>query len=381
MAYNAPAWSQYKVGRATVDGKVVTDTKPYSGAQFKVTKAVTTSREGDTWYQLSAAPASSASASSANSSANSSAASSASASAQAAAQSAAAQLNGKWVKASAVQATSASSATPNPIADNAVKINFVDTTTNKTVATKTYTNANYQTQTASNFLVAATAGTADKNMSNDPASLLTTLVSGYSFDGLNASQKAANQSALANAAYGKEVNFLVTPTTKTFGLFGSVDATAVKITDAATTAGYQDTDNFYGVGSKAALARSLASQPTTAGKIGDTVTSVNLATALTNAKANVLYRVLDVNTGNYISSANDVIAGHTYKAWALHDVSFTQSYTPDGGSAVTNTDKTSYTIQKENSATLNYKDTAAQQASVDATSNGQDIVKAFNFVY
>lgn len=153
LAYEAPAWTQYKVGRAKVDGKVITTTAPYSGAQYKIVSAVTNSRDGQTWYQLSAAPASSASASSANSSAassastsstNSSAASSASSSASASAD----QLNTKWVQASAVKATSASSSATNDFdANKSVKIQYRDVKTGKTLdKTNTWTTASSDTK-------------------------------------------------------------------------------------------------------------------------------------------------------------------------------------------------------------------------------------------
>ncbi|GAF38135.1 hypothetical protein [Lentilactobacillus farraginis] len=50
--FKAPAWSQYKVGRAVVDGKTLTSTDAYKDAVLTFNKAVTTSREGDTWYQV-----------------------------------------------------------------------------------------------------------------------------------------------------------------------------------------------------------------------------------------------------------------------------------------------------------------------------------------
>lgn len=164
LAYEAPAWTQYKVGRAKVNNQVLTTTAPYSGARFKVTKAVTNSRDGQTWYQLSAAPASSASASSANSSAASSASSSASASsanssaassASSSASASADQLNGKWVQASAVKATSASSSASSSAAfdeNKSVKVQYRDVTTGKTLdKTNTWTTNSANTKKGQNL--------------------------------------------------------------------------------------------------------------------------------------------------------------------------------------------------------------------------------------
>lgn len=52
LFYKQPAYAQYKVGRAVVNGKVLTSTDAYKGAKFTFDKAVTTSREGDTWYEI-----------------------------------------------------------------------------------------------------------------------------------------------------------------------------------------------------------------------------------------------------------------------------------------------------------------------------------------
>ena len=56
--YNAPAWTQYKVGRKTdANKKVISSLTNYKDATFTLNKAVTTSREGDTWYQIASSNA------------------------------------------------------------------------------------------------------------------------------------------------------------------------------------------------------------------------------------------------------------------------------------------------------------------------------------
>lgn len=52
LFYAQPAYAQYKVGRATVNGSVLKATDKYAGASFTFDKAATTSREGETWYEI-----------------------------------------------------------------------------------------------------------------------------------------------------------------------------------------------------------------------------------------------------------------------------------------------------------------------------------------
>jgi len=52
LFYAQPAYAQYKVGRATVNGSVLKATDKYKGATFTFDKAATTSREGETWYEI-----------------------------------------------------------------------------------------------------------------------------------------------------------------------------------------------------------------------------------------------------------------------------------------------------------------------------------------
>ena len=324
LAYNEPAWSQYKVGRATTsDKKVITTTTPFSGATFTVTAAKTTTREGDTWYQLSATPASSASASSANSSAassasassaNSSAASSASASA--AAQSAAAQLNGKWVKASALQATSASSsATPNPApalnADQVgVHIVSTDNKVDKYVVLTKNSNETSGTQTITAAYPGLVSLTNTPATANDYQSLLTRAsVTGYGSAALTNSQLAANASAVQGATYGKYTTITVAPANQ------AAFATSLTLNvDAPGAAGTTSNTGTQQPGNNAAIYAGTANTTfgslknsvlgAVKGTVDTTLTADSLASDLKSVNADTVYLVWNNTDGAFLTSAD-----------------------------------------------------------------------------
>lgn len=167
--FKAPAWTQYKVGRAKdASGKVITSTDAYKDATFTVSKAVTTSREGETWYQISSSNA---------------------------------DLNGAWVKASDVTTT-------NPQSDTAVRFVLTDPSGN-VVKTLDYTKAKAKSGDTLGSLT-GTNGNYTWTLSTDVADGLQSKINdalsgtGYSY---NVSQ---NTVTLAQAQAGSTVTLPVT---------------------------------------------------------------------------------------------------------------------------------------------------------------------------
>ncbi|MEE8823452.1 MAG: S-layer protein [Lentilactobacillus sunkii] len=329
VTYTYPAWTEYKKGR------VITDSTPYKDATFKITDQTTRTREGDLWVKVEA-----------TNSAN-------------------AKANG-WIKFSALKVATPA---PTPIADNQVQVNYVDAATGKTVASKTYTNSNYQTQTAYNFLNSAATKV-------DTDAALSDLISGYTFTTLSNAQTTANTAAIANASYGKTVTLTVKAATYNTGLFGSTDTPTVLIKDAQTDySAHTDRYKFYGVGSYTTLTRTLASQASVAGNTGNSVSLANVNTAITAAKADTLYTLYDVQNNAWVSSSSEINPDHTYQAFKLTDPVATQG---------TATNQSKFTIGTP--VTLTYTAKPAQENSnsqkgVNGALIGSDLTKAFNFNY
>lgn len=131
-------------------------------------------------------------------------------------------VNG-WIKASDLKSgTGASSSSSNQIGNNQVLVNYVDSSTGKTVSSKLLTNNNASTQSAANYLGTNLSGQAYSN-----------IPSGYSAPGDSTQYGTANTSALAAASYGNSVNYYVVATS-TDNLF----STAPKYTSKANNRTY-----------------------------------------------------------------------------------------------------------------------------------------------
>ncbi len=167
--FKAPAYSQYKVGRAVAaDGKVIASTDAYKDATFTVSKAVTTSREGETWYQIKSSNA---------------------------------DLNGAWVKASDVTTT-------NPQSNTAVRFVLTDPS-GSVVKTFDYSKANAKSGDTLGSLTGTTGNyswSLDSSVATDLQSKIDAALSGTGYS-YNVSQ---NASTLAQAQAGSTVTLPVT---------------------------------------------------------------------------------------------------------------------------------------------------------------------------
>jgi hypothetical protein len=175
LFFKEPSYTQYKVGRAKVNGTVLASTSAYKDSTFTFGAAKTTSREGDTYYQIASVDGSTTNG-----------------------------LVGAWVKASNVSQTNAE---PEATSANSVTINYV-TSNGNTVSTlaKKFI-AKTGTTTAADQLVKST----DLNTANQ--SLYTfaknNVPSGYTVTSTQANADAVKYGGTYNVEVAKTVTSAV----------------------------------------------------------------------------------------------------------------------------------------------------------------------------
>ncbi len=184
VTYQQPAWTQYKIGRQ------ITDSTPYKDATFKVDQAGTRSREGDQWVHIVATDNKYSAA------------------------------NG-WIqyagltKTAATTTSSTSSTSSKPVAsNNAVQISLVDSATNSTVKTFSYTNAN---AVNGNTLGTYAYGvwSLDTNVVNDIQAQIKNALAGTNYQLANNTLTADQQVSLAQAKFGSSITLNVIAIPKT----------------------------------------------------------------------------------------------------------------------------------------------------------------------
>ncbi len=242
LFYAQPAYAQYKVGRAKVNGSVLTSTDAYKGAKFTFSAAETTSREGETWYQIASVNGSTSNG-----------------------------LVGAWVKAANV--TNPSQAND----DNSVYVKYVDSNAN-TVGTATFTTTSNTTRKGDTI----TNSNLDSNGLTLAQFVTKNAPSGYALT--SDSSNNANTSTTTNAKFGSTIviNVEQSSASKITLRAGYIDAAS-----GATTAGdyklgdsIASTDVTLPSGDQTTLAEALK------GKTGETITNLSeirddLITAIT----------------------------------------------------------------------------------------------------
>lgn len=250
--YKQPDWTEYKIGRnmASLSGDYTKDPLRVTGVGTK-----TNGRDNNATYYFvedSAHPT----------------------------------VNG-WIKASDLKAgssTGASSSSSVNIGANQVLVNYIDSSTGNSVTTKLLTNNNASTQTAASFLGSNLSGQAYSN-----------IPSGYSAPSDSSDYGTKNTSALASAAYGKQVDYYVVASS-TQNLF----STAPKYTTFANNKSYSGlpgdpvSKNAFtsptGV-QFSTLLSNLAKETYTSGNNGqhDTFTSTDIWNAVSDSKMDEIY--------------------------------------------------------------------------------------------
>ncbi|HBF76087.1 MAG TPA: hypothetical protein DDW71_12620 [Lactobacillus sp.] len=212
LFYAQPAYAQYKVGRATVDGKVLAATDAYKGAKFTFDAAATTSREGETWYKIASTTLANGAASNA--------------------------LNGAWVKASNVKDESAL------VPTTQVAVTVKDVATGATLNTFNYTTgANAADGTVTSKLQDASGKfTTDfqKDLDNSVAG------KGYTVGTSDAVNKLTSVKAGSSVTVYAVKNGQATSTVTAFGTYPGSSVQTVKLATTAATATANDANDAKG---------------------------------------------------------------------------------------------------------------------------------------
>lgn len=332
LFFKAPAYTQYKVGRAVVDGKVLTSTDAYKDAKFTFNKAATTSREGETWYQIASVDGSTTNG-----------------------------LVGAWVKSTDVVNTNTQ------IAANQVRVNFVDAS-GKALGTTTATKAAGENR-ALDTIDAAAGGVllsaSTNTYSNAYDKLLAQAgIKGYGVAGLTADQLNTNDAALNKSNYGSAVTLIVkeqvaNPLISEANFRNESNGGAVSYLE-----------NAKGVrGTAANFSSALAADTNIDGKLGDKISADDFAKALTAQGLDTIYyaTVKDANGQDALVDSSDLSStgfdsNLLGKAITIHKLTLNKVATdvavPAGGNVAYGDSQT--ITNPATTATLNYTDKGAK---------------------